>query len=136
VLLTAVAVILANETRSLIAGEAVSPALMAKIRQLLREDARVEIVNHIGTIHLGPGAILVALTLRFKPDTAIAEVSDAIRDLTDAMHIADNRIAYVYARPPTNDGEGSIDRRHSDAPHAVASGVALRGDPLRQRTAD
>jgi cation diffusion facilitator family transporter len=99
-LLTGVAGVLANETRSLIAGEAVAPAVMAKLRQVLREDARIEDVTDIATMHLGPRAILVAVTLRFRPDTTIAGLRDAIHELTETMRRADPRIAHAYVRPP------------------------------------
>jgi len=46
-------------------------------------------------MHFGPRAILVALTLRFTPDTTLAALRDAIRELTEAMRLADQRIAYV-----------------------------------------
>jgi cation diffusion facilitator family transporter len=102
-LLTCIAGILANETRSLIAGEAVTPIVLARLRQLLREDPRVETVADIATIHLGPHAILVALTLHFQPDLTLAGLRDTIRDLTEAMRRADERIAYVYVRPPLDE---------------------------------
>ena len=98
-LLTAVAAVLANETRSLIAGEAVAAPVMAEITRLLRADTRIEKVNDIATLHLGPKAVLVALTLSFTSDLTLAELRTAIRDLTAAMQRADERIAYVYVRP-------------------------------------
>jgi cation diffusion facilitator family transporter len=101
-LLTGIAAILANETRSLIAGEAVTPRVLAKLRELLRDDRRVESVDEIATMHLGPQAILVAVTLHFRPDITIAGLGDAIRELTHAMRRADERIAYVYVRPPVD----------------------------------
>jgi cation diffusion facilitator family transporter len=99
ILLTCVAFILANETRSLIAGEAVAPAVMERLRKVLRDDERIETVAEIATVHLGPRAILVALTVHFKPDITIAGLKQAIRDVTNAMREADDRVAYVYVRP-------------------------------------
>lgn len=98
-LLGVMAVILGNETRSLIAGEAVSPPVMKRIRQLVSADDRVADVLEIGTLHLGPEAILVALTLSFKPDMTVHRLEKTIRELTAAMQQADGRIAYVYVRP-------------------------------------
>jgi cation diffusion facilitator family transporter len=98
-LLTAVAFVLANETRSLIAGEAVAPPVMAEITRLLSADARIEKVVEIATLHLGPKAVLVALTLSFQPSMTLADLRRAIRELTAAMKQADERIAYVYVRP-------------------------------------
>lgn len=98
-LLTAVAAVLANETRSLIAGEAVAPPVMERLRAVLRADDRISEIVEIATLHLGPRAILVALTLRFRPDLTLPGLGEAIRELTDAMQEADGRVAYVYVRP-------------------------------------
>jgi cation diffusion facilitator family transporter len=98
-LLTAVAAVLANETRSLISGEAVAPTVMAEIRRLLDHDPRIDRLVDVATLHLGPHTVLVALTLSFQSDLTVAGLRDAIRELTAAMHRADGRIAYVYVRP-------------------------------------
>ncbi|MCU1383325.1 MAG: hypothetical protein JWL71_2022 [Acidobacteria bacterium] len=98
-LLTAVAFVLANETRSLIAGEAVAPPVMADIKRLLHNDARIDNVVDIATLHLGPKSVLVALTLDFRSDMTLADLREAIRDLTRALKQTDDRIAYVYVRP-------------------------------------
>src|ERR1700704_3535859 len=77
-LLTAVATVLANETRSLIAGEAVAPPVMADIKRLLSAEARIEKVVDIATLHLGPKSVLVALTLSFRSETTLADLRQAI----------------------------------------------------------
>jgi cation diffusion facilitator family transporter len=98
-LLTAVAIVLANETRSLIAGEAVAPTVMADIRRLLSSDPRIEKIVDIATLHLGPKSVLVALTLSFTSQTTLTGLRQAIRDLTIGLKQVDGRIAYVYVRP-------------------------------------
>jgi len=98
-LLTAVAVVLANETRSLITGEAVAAPVMEEISRLLSAESRIDKVVDIATLHLGPKAVLVALTLSFTSELTLEELRAAIRDLTAAMQRADGRIAYVYVRP-------------------------------------
>jgi divalent metal cation (Fe/Co/Zn/Cd) transporter len=72
---------------------------MAEIKRLLSADARIENVVEIATLHLGPQAVLVALTLSFQSSMTLADLRRAIRELTDAMKQADGRIAYVYVRP-------------------------------------
>lgn len=99
VLLVAVAMILANETRSLIAGEAVAPAVLARLREALAQDARIEEVVEVATLQLGPGAILVALTLTFRRPIDAGAIDVAIGEITRALREADGRVAYVYVRP-------------------------------------
>ncbi|MDR3509661.1 MAG: cation diffusion facilitator family transporter [Caulobacteraceae bacterium] len=98
-LMTAVAAVLANETRSLIIGEGVTPLVLSRLRKVLEAEGRVADIVEISTLHLGPRSILVALTVRFRPDLTIADVSQTIRDITAAMQEAEDRIAYVYVRP-------------------------------------
>ena len=52
--------------------------------------------KRVATLHLGPGAILVALTLAFRRDSTTDTIEDAIREITHALQKADGRIAYVY----------------------------------------
>jgi cation diffusion facilitator family transporter len=99
VLLVGIAGVLANETRSLITGEAVAPPVLDEIRRLLDADRRLVHVHDIATLHLGPRSILVALTVTFNSDLHLEALRDAVRELTTAMQKADERIAYVYVRP-------------------------------------
>jgi cation diffusion facilitator family transporter len=99
ILLVGIAGVLANETRSLITGEAVAPPVLEELRRLLDADARVADVHDIATMHLGPHSILVALTITFNSDLRLDALRDAIRELTAEMQKADERISYVYVRP-------------------------------------
>lgn len=97
-LLVAVAFVLANETRSLIAGEAVSPPVLARLREVLEREPRVCRLVDITTLHLGPGAILVAPTLSFGADATARDIGRAVDDIAVALQAADGRVARVYIR--------------------------------------
>ena len=98
-LLLTISIVLANETRSLIAGEAVAPPVLAKLQRALSRDRRVVAVHEIATLHLGPHVIMVALTMTFAADMRLRELRDALRDITKSLKEVDERIAYVYVRP-------------------------------------
>ena len=98
-LLTCVAFVLANETRSLIAGESVAPIVMDRLKATLAHIDCIMRLDEITTLHLGPGAILVALTLAFRPNSTTQLVDAAIVDITKCLQEADGRVAYVYVRP-------------------------------------
>ena len=102
-LLVSMAIVLANETRSLIAGEAVAPATMGRLRRVLADDERIETVHEIATLHLGPHVILVALTISFAPEMKVLDLRDTIREITDALKAIEDRVTYVYVRPPAED---------------------------------
>jgi cation diffusion facilitator family transporter len=99
VLLLTVSIVLANETRSLIAGEAVAPPVLASLQSALAADRRVTAVHEIATLHLGPHVIMVALTMSFVPEMQVRELRTALRDITDALKAVDDRITYVFVRP-------------------------------------
>jgi divalent metal cation (Fe/Co/Zn/Cd) transporter len=80
-LLVGVSGVLANETRSLIAGEGVAPPVMEEMKRALAADCGIEEVAEVATLHLGPQIILVALTLRFRADLT-SDLREAIRTLT------------------------------------------------------
>jgi len=100
VLLVGVALMLANETRSLIAGEAVAAPVLERVRAALGRETRIAEVVDIATLQLGPRAILVAITARFEAPMAAAAIETTISEVTAALREADPRIAHVYLRPP------------------------------------
>ncbi len=109
VLLMGVAAALANETRSLIAGEAADSTVVGEVRRAL-EAARSEVgVVEIATLQLGPERILVALTLDFPPFDGRDDVARAVAELTRRVRAADPRIFRVYFRP-------AREARSDDAP--------------------
>ncbi|GGM44915.1 cation diffusion facilitator family transporter [Dactylosporangium sucinum] len=85
VLLVAIAVILAMETKSLLVGEAASKADIARIREALAAEPRFERVIHLRTMHLGPDELLVAAKVAIAP-------GDVAEDITAAVNSAEARI--------------------------------------------
>jgi len=99
VLLACVAFVLANETRSLIAGEAVAPIVMERLEETLARIDCIMELKEIATLHLGPGSILVALTLAFRPKSTTEMLDTAVLEITRCLQATDGRVAYVYVRP-------------------------------------
>jgi cation diffusion facilitator family transporter len=98
-LLVGVSIVLANETRSLIAGEAVAPPILAEIKGALAASGQAQYVHELATLHLGPRVILVALTMRTDGVSGGEDPWDLIRSITETLKSVDERIGYVYARP-------------------------------------
>jgi len=65
----------------------------------------------------------VALTLSFRRDSTTDMIEDAIRDVTEALQEADERVVYVYVRPservanPDRKEREPLARDKQDAPH-------------------
>ncbi|HWA62563.1 MAG TPA: cation diffusion facilitator family transporter [Caulobacteraceae bacterium] len=98
-LLVLVALFLANETRSLIAGEAAAPPIVEAVRQILNDDPNVEAVTDVSSLHLGPTQILIAITLRLRRGDGAASSLQNVAALEAAVRTADDRICSVYFRP-------------------------------------
>ena len=97
VLLMGVALVLANETRSLIAGEAADPRVVDAIRRAVDDQDDVNGQAQIATLQLGPEGILVAVTLDLKDERPDLERVTA--EITARVREVDQRIARVYFRP-------------------------------------
>ena len=105
-LLVTIALFLANETRSLIAGEAAAPPIQAAVRQALKRSALAKEVLRMRTLHLGPQTILVALCLKPGSRRATAD----LEGLTGCVRAADPRISEVLFdldAAPLSSGAGS-----------------------------
>jgi cation diffusion facilitator family transporter len=98
-LLVTVAVVMANEIRSLIAGEAVAPRVHGALKRTLAADDRISQVHEIATLHLGPRVVMVALTLSFASEMKLSELRRSIHEITEALQAVDDRIEYVFVRP-------------------------------------
>src|SRR5262249_23715036 len=112
-LLASVAFVLANETRSLIAGEAVAPIVMERLEEALSRIGCITSLHEVAILHLGARKMLVALTLAFRRDSTTDMIEEAIREVTEALRKADERVVYVYVRP--SDEAERPRRRKSEA---------------------
>lgn len=98
-LLVAVAVVLAVETRSLLVGEAASPAAQERIRAAVEGTAGVERIIHMKTLHLGPDELLVGVKIAVAPTGSAAEVAATIDRAERALRAAEPTARVVYVEP-------------------------------------
>lgn len=98
VLLIAVAIFLASETRSLLTGESASPAIVEAVREMLAADARIDTVAEVLSMHLGPQEILLGVTLDFHDDLTASDIEDAADDFAVRIREIDARITRVFVR--------------------------------------
>lgn len=98
-LLVAAAMVLANETRSLLTGESASSDLVAAVRAVLAADGRVETVTEVLSMHLGPSEIMLAITLDFRDDLGGGEIELAVGDLTRRIEAAYPEASRIFLRP-------------------------------------
>jgi cation diffusion facilitator family transporter len=99
VLLLASAVIMANETRSLIAGEAAAYPVVERARAALKAAGIAGSLESLRTLHLGPDKILVAVSWKFARGLTGAAMDKASRILMKALQDSDPRITEVLFAP-------------------------------------
>lgn len=104
ILLLGVAVTLATETRSLLLGEAASPAAITKITDALASADGVARVIHLKTLHLGPEEILVAAKIAVEPTDSAARVAAVIDNAEVAIRAAEPWVTALYLEPDIDRG--------------------------------
>lgn len=95
-LLAAVATVLIAEGRKLVVGESARAETVRHIREIALADRTVEDVSGPLTMHLGPDAILVNLSLRFKKGTSAADSAAAIDRIEREIRRAHPRVSHVF----------------------------------------
>ncbi|MCW2784868.1 MAG: putative cation efflux protein [Marmoricola sp.] len=108
VLLVAVAVVLATETKSLLIGEAADPAAQDRIRVALESTEGIAGVIHMKTLHLGPEELLVAAKIAVDPTDSAAEVAVAIDRAEAACRAAEPTARVIYLEPDIRRPGGSL----------------------------
>jgi cation diffusion facilitator family transporter len=98
-LLVAVAVTLAIETKSLLLGESATAEAITRIEQAITATPGVERVIHMKTLHMGPEEILVAAKIAVSPTTSAAEVADAIDRAEINIRAAEPMVTSLYLEP-------------------------------------
>jgi divalent metal cation (Fe/Co/Zn/Cd) transporter len=98
-LLTAVAVVLASEMRSLLIGEAASPAHVAQIREAMLASARVHRIIHLRTLHLAPDELLVAIKAEFDRTLSFDELAREIDLAEQRMRARLPESCIIYIEP-------------------------------------
>jgi cation diffusion facilitator family transporter len=99
VLLVAVAVTLAIETKSLLIGESAAPEAQERIRAALLSTDRFDRVIHLRTLHLGPEELLVAAKVGVQQGASAEDVAAAIDAAEAAVRAAEPIAQVVYIEP-------------------------------------
>ncbi|WP_420033973.1 cation diffusion facilitator family transporter [Streptomyces sp. cg28] len=98
-LLIAIAIVLALETKSLLLGEAAGAEEVAKIEQAVVDGDTVTGLIHMRTLHLGPEELLVAAKIAVQHDDTAAEVARAINEAEARIRAAVPIARVIYLEP-------------------------------------
>ena len=97
ILLTAIAVVLAIEMKSLLIGESATAKVQEEIRAGITGDPEVERLIHLRTQHIGPEELLIGAKVSFADDLAVPELAGAVDRLEARVRerVPEARIMYI-----------------------------------------
>jgi cation diffusion facilitator family transporter len=98
-LLVAVAITLAVETKSLLLGESAGPESVARIERALAGTPGVDRIIHMKTLHMGPEEILVAAKIGVRETAQAAEVAATIDRAEVSIRTAEPMVTSLYLEP-------------------------------------
>jgi cation diffusion facilitator family transporter len=84
-LLCAIGAVLVRETHGLLIGEGATPEMRARALEVVVGTEGVEAVTQLLTLHLGPDTIVLALKVRFRRDSTLADVERITNDIEERV---------------------------------------------------
>ncbi|HEX7249955.1 MAG TPA: cation diffusion facilitator family transporter [Burkholderiales bacterium] len=112
--LAAVAVALARESRGLLVGEGVDPRVRRSLCALAESDPAVLRVRRLLTMHLGPAEVLLTLEIEFKPGGTAASAAESVERLSRAIRERHPEIRHIFIETQ------SLSGARREAPAAAA----------------
>ena len=106
-LLVAIAIVLAIETKSLLLGESATPEDVAKIEQAITEGPEVSRIIHMKTLHLGPEELLVAAKIAVRESETADEIADHIDAAEGRIRAAVPIARAIYLEPDIYSAEAA-----------------------------
>ncbi|MEU3693871.1 cation diffusion facilitator family transporter [Streptomyces narbonensis] len=99
VLLIAIAIVLAAETKSLLLGESAGVDEVKKIEDAVVDGETVTRLIHMRTLHLGPEELLVAAKVAVRHDDTATDVANAINAAEERIRAAVPIARVIYLEP-------------------------------------
>jgi cation diffusion facilitator family transporter len=99
VILAAVAVVLARESKGLLIGERADPAVIDRARAIVAAHPQITHVNHVRTIHTAPESVFVAISADFDDALDMGSAETLIETIEAELRAALPQLASIYIRP-------------------------------------
>lgn len=98
-LLVAISMILARESRSLLMGEGIAPETQAKIIALAQKDETVVQARHILSTYQSPEEVVLMLIIAFKDDLDTEDINEAIIRIRKSIKSAYPFVSFIIIQP-------------------------------------
>jgi cation diffusion facilitator family transporter len=96
ILLGAVAIFLARESRGLLIGEAVDPKILRSLREIAAADPQVRRIGRLLTMHLGPQEVLLNLELEFERGLSANDAARVVERIDKAIRARHPEIRHIF----------------------------------------
>jgi cation diffusion facilitator family transporter len=96
ILLASVSLFLLRESKGLLIGESTDKDVVSGVREMVRFDPSVELVNAPLTMHFGPEEVLLIMEIEFQPGIPALEVSKTIDRLETGIRQKYPQIKNIY----------------------------------------
>lgn len=98
-LLVAISLVLARESRSLLMGESISNASRQKVITITESDAAVEKTLRLFSIYIGPEEILLMMDVQFRAELQTPDIHHAIDHIRERIQKEFPNIKYFMIQP-------------------------------------
>jgi cation diffusion facilitator family transporter len=99
ILLVAISIILARESRSLLMGEGIAAETQQKIIELAQKDTNVIQARHILSTYQSPEEVVLMLIIAFKEDLDTEEINEAIIRIRTTIKKAYPFVSFIIIQP-------------------------------------
>lgn len=95
-ILAGTALWLAFETKGLLIGESANMHVVSGIRKILKAYERIEHVNEVLTMHMGPEFILVNISVEFRDGATATEIEETVSQLDTEIKNAYENVKRIF----------------------------------------
>jgi len=99
--LGAIAMLLARESKSLLIGESAGAELTRSVTEIAARNPAVRRVNGMLTAQLAPDQIVIALSLEFADDLRVPELEERVVEIETSIRARHSEVTALFVKPQT-----------------------------------
>jgi cation diffusion facilitator family transporter len=103
--LIAVSLVLARESRSLLMGEGIAPATQEKMKALIEKDPAVVTVLNFLSTYQAPETVVLMMIVAFKDGLSTMEINEAIDRISRMIKQEFHLVRYILIQPDLYEGK-------------------------------
>src|SRR5207237_276782 len=122
VLLGAVSVLLARESKALLIGERADPKLQKNVFAIARATAGVVSPNGLVSAQLAPDQVVVALSVQFEDRLTTPEIERIVVEMEEKIRRLQPQVFVLYVKPQSPEAFAAAQKRIRGKSSALTSG--------------